>query len=337
MAVVEKNHKYSPFQRRVINELPKLVGDRAYNYELCANNHMQILIQGVDKPIHCASTPSDSRAFANACSEIRKRIKEAIADKSADGEPSEDPLMTVPKSSRLNKAYRYIVKAFRSNVEFIKEKEIQAISAENASIADLGEMRGRFIAVTFAYWCKESGVTPDDFTMQELDSLNVALSMHMNFCLPTKAYYAQIKKESMNKFANKTNDEVVQDGIIQAVMRAIEELREDGAEFGEINLDVEINKKPFSKTFPDSTVPPAPVLTVGEHLTGAFEKAETQEALAAELKQFDASKLDLLIAACEAAKAEQKKEADMKEVIRMMEEKGLSLEQISAFLGAQAA
>lgn len=335
MAVVEKNHKYSPFQRRVINELPKLVGDRAYNYELCANNHMQILIQCVDKPIHCASTPSDSRAFANACSEIRKRIKEA--DKPADGETSENPVVSVPKSSRLNKAYRHVVKAFRNSVELIKENEIYAISAENATIAVLGEMRGRFIAATLAQWCRANGVTPDYFTMQELDSLNVALAEHMNFSLPTKAYYAQVKKESMNKIADEANYQIVQDGIIRAVAVAIEELREDGAQFGDVKIDVEIDCKPFSNDFPDSTVPPAPVLTVGEHLTGAFEKAETQEALAAELKQFDASKLDLLIAACEAAKAEQKKEADMKEVIRMMEEKGLSLEQISAFLGAQAA
>lgn len=334
MAVVEKNHKYSPFQRRVINELPKLVGDRAYNYELCANNHMQILIQGVDKPIHCASTPSDSRAFANVSSEIRKRIKEA--DKPADGETSENPVVSVPKSSRLNKAYRHVIKAFRSNMDFIKESELEVI-LRGESLDAVEEIRAKFVATAIAYWLRQNRVMPTHFSQEELDSLNMALAKHLNFSLPTKAYYAQVKKESMNKIADEVNYEIVQDGIIRAVAVAIEELREDGAQFGDVKIDVEIDCKPFSNNFPDSTVPPAPVLTVGEHLTGAFEKAETQEALAAELKQFDASKLDLLIAACEAAKAEQKKEADMKEVIRMMEEKGLSLEQISAFLGAQAA
>lgn len=335
MAVVEKNHKYSPFQRRVINELPKLVGDRAYNYELCANNHMQILIQGVDKPIHCASTPSDSRAFANASSEIRKRIKEA--DKPADGETSENPVVSVPKNSRLNKAYRHVVKAFRNNMEFIKDSELNATSLGGANLDVVEEMRAKFVATAIAHWFRVNRVMPAHFSQEELDSLNMALAKHLNFSLPTKAYYAQVKKGLMNKIADEVNYEIVQDGIIRAVAVAIEELREDGAQFGDVKIDVEIDCKPFSNNFPDSTVPPAPVLTVGEHLTGAFEKAETQEALAAELKQFDASKLDLLIAACEAAKAEQKKEADMKEVIRMMEEKGLNLEQIAAFLGANAA
>lgn len=307
MAVVEKNHKYSPFQRQVLNERPKLVGDRVYNYELCANNHMQINIQGLDKPIYCSSTPSDSRAFAYAKSEIKNRIKEAETDEPAIGQTSEELAASVPECSRLNKAYRYVIKAFRTNIEFIKTEELKVLSLVGASLSDLEGLRERFIATVIGQWCRESGVMPAHFTVEELNSLNKALVEHVKFCLPSKAYYAQVKKESMNKLADEINYEVVQDGIIRAVNVAIEELREDGAQFGNVKIDVEIDYKPFSNKFPDSTVPPAPVLTVNEHLTGAFEKAEAQEALAPELKQFDTSKLDLLIAASEAAKAEQKK------------------------------
>lgn len=86
------HHKhYSPYQRQVISKLVGLLSgmDMKFQYSKCANNHLKITIDGVDRVFHTGSTPSDIRSMNNFMGDIRAELKRMNTKTAA---PQDEPL-----------------------------------------------------------------------------------------------------------------------------------------------------------------------------------------------------------------------------------------------------
>lgn len=361
---IENSKEYTKFQRDVIEAVAKLVGDRAFNYERCTTGHLKLYIEGLDKPIYCAGSPSDRRALANVKSIVRRSLKEA-KDAQELKEPSCNIDPVSPQGAKLGKVMRFVIKSFRDNRIEMEEKELDLVRATQ-KVDKIFSARRKFIGACVAKWMVSVGVVEGYFTEDDLAELESTLMEHVNFSMPTMAHYQQILREADEPEADTAQEPATEptpepeptaapeakpvlensgefldrmsSGIAalfgDSVKTSTEKPVADNLELPAPEPTPEPAPEPTPEPIPEPTPEPAPA-TGGTMLTEFL--SVTKDALTAALSGVTDEILDQLIAACETVKAERKKEADIADVMQYMQGKGLTLDQINQYFEANKA
>ncbi|MGL5949739.1 MAG: hypothetical protein ACRCYV_12065 [Aeromonas sp.] len=130
------DRRFTPFQKQVIREVPKLVYPRACDFEKTKTNHLKILVEGLDKPIFTSATPSDRRSLYNTLSEVQTKLRQAgialeeaastaLAAAADSGEVDLNVLDADPTQKMINR----MVRTLRSQTEQLEIKEQKHIDA----------------------------------------------------------------------------------------------------------------------------------------------------------------------------------------------------------------
>jgi hypothetical protein len=183
--------KYSKYQKSIIKSLTTTLGVIPFSYEKTQSNHLKVLIDGVEKPLYTSSTPSDINSQQNFMSLVRQEVR-AIDEKVNALEIKHDRTPTNKeiklKFSR-EKILIVILKSLRNIVPSLESREyklvidaasIEPISAHRKLLIDESIKRVRRDQKGLAY-----------MPIKELKTLKKDLKIHIDFILPSVAYYAK--------------------------------------------------------------------------------------------------------------------------------------------------
>lgn len=331
---IEHGKGYTKFQRDVIEAVSKLVGDRGFNYDKCATGHLSLYIEGLDKPIFCAGSPSDRRALANVKSMVRRSLKEA-KDENVLKAPSCDIDPVSKEGAKLGKVMRFVIKTFRDNKLELEAAELDAVRISGTP-EQIFDTRRDFIITAVAKWLSTVKAGPEYFTSEDADSLEKTLMEHINFSMPTMAHYQQALKDQPIEQAKENEDsgaflDRMSSGI-EALFNADISHTTQPTNDEATSPQVEPEPEPAPEPAPKPKPKPRPKSTTEKENPLTSFLSATPPVQLDTLKHVSDDMLDQLIAACEAAKAERKKEAAITDVIQYMQSKGLTIEQINEFM-----
>ncbi len=183
------NRTYSRYQRTVIDLLNKQLGDRPFSYEKAQNNHLKVLIDGVSRPIYTGSTPSDVKSGKNFMSEVNREIRKS--------QKTDDPSMTLvtpPQEqpsfqNKHSKLIRNLAKYIRQTRPSLMAKEIKIVEdAQNTE--DLLTHR-KTLKETLVQNALKNRKEDDYLLPKELRFIESEVNKHIEFTLPTMAYYSE--------------------------------------------------------------------------------------------------------------------------------------------------
>lgn len=185
-----KQINYSKYQKRVIKFLNDLLGtDTPFSYERAKNNHLKVLIEGIPKPMFTGSTPSDCKSINNFMAEVKRELK---ASKN-----SEDDVMELDKSTLTNmvkltndKLAQNCVKSLRTRITVLKAQEKESV-INSKCINGLNLKRIEIVkqSISLALQARKQGAY---LKAKELKTIEGVVHNHLNFMLPSMAYYAEL-------------------------------------------------------------------------------------------------------------------------------------------------
>ena len=346
--MVTVSRTYSAYQKNVIRSLTKLVGARAFRYEKAQNNHLKIHIEGVDKPIFTSSTPSDCKALENFMSQVRVMIR--AAEKQYPLEVK--VCVATPKQSHVcshEKMISSIVKNIRLMAADLQDKEVEMVF-EKQSVDGISEHRQQVIkkAISTALSHRKGGsyLIPSVIRCIEKD-----IAHHVDFILPTVAYYAEllVKHSAKTEYTLETSG-VVETDVTFDENELIDEVTENAAEKTALSLgdvfqlpqkqdgkEIKLNKQKLKNV--KKTIVNKPSHTVQQHV-GEDEMSMlmslTSEERITQVKVLTMTQIQTLVDDLKQAMVE-KHEEDIDDVIRLMAEKGLAIEDVMSRLNTNAA
>ncbi|TKF15645.1 hypothetical protein FCV43_18605 [Vibrio genomosp. F6] len=194
-----KQSSYSKYQKRVIKFLNDLLGtETPFSYERTQTNHLKVLIDGVPKPIFTGSTPSDCKSINNFMAEVKREIR---ASKQESSEPEQKVKPRLPFQLSNNKLIQGCVKSLRTRVETLTSQE-EGLVLEHKNVEGINPARVETVkhTVALALQTRKSGVYLKRKEMKEIED---TVMRHLNFMLPTAAYYAELL-DSKNKYQPKS-------------------------------------------------------------------------------------------------------------------------------------
>lgn len=195
-----KLSSYSKYQKRVIKFLNDLLGTEIpFSYERTQTNHLKVLIDGVSKPIFTGSTPSDCKTINNFMAEVKRELR---ASKQVPEQCEQKAKPRLPFQLSNDKLIQGCVKSLRTRVETLKSQE-EALVLENKNVDGINKARLDTVkhAVSLALQTRKSGVYLKRKEMKEIED---TVMRHLNFMLPTAAYYAELL-DSKNKYQPKSS------------------------------------------------------------------------------------------------------------------------------------
>lgn len=195
-----KQVTYTKYQKRVIKFLYDFLGnDYPFDYEKAQNNHLKVLIEGVPKPMYTSSTPSDMKSLVNFKSDIKREIKrlqtEALEQDS--DKPAEQSDQEHKKDHILKEAYKRLImtsiKNIRSKIDIFKSREEEFL-LEHRCLDGLKQFRLDNVrhVISQVIQQRKSGTY---LKHSEKKSIENEVLRHMNFLMPSIAYYS----DYMNK------------------------------------------------------------------------------------------------------------------------------------------
>ncbi|MEZ9366767.1 hypothetical protein AB4167_19870 [Vibrio sp. 10N.286.49.E11] len=183
-----KQSSYSKYQKRVIKFLNDQLGTATpFSYERTQTNHLKVLIDGVPKPIFTGSTPSDCKSINNFMAEVKREIR---ASKVEEDDCKPTPQLPNPIVVSNDKLIQGCIKSLRTRLPVLKSQEETRV-LETHELEDINSNRLDAVkhSISFALQARKDGVYIKRNEMKELEQ---AILKHLNFMLPTMAYYAEL-------------------------------------------------------------------------------------------------------------------------------------------------
>ncbi|WP_060981880.1 hypothetical protein [Vibrio crassostreae] len=183
-----KQSSYSKYQKRVIKFLNDQLGTATpFSYERTQTNHLKVLIDGVPKPIFTGSTPSDCKSINNFMAEVKREIRASKAEVD-DSKPT--PELPNPVKASNDKLIQGCIKSLRTRLPVLKSQEESRV-LETQELDDITPNRLDAVkhSISFALQARKDGVYIKRNEMKELEQ---AILKHLNFMLPTMAYYSEL-------------------------------------------------------------------------------------------------------------------------------------------------
>ena len=194
-----KQSSYSKYQKRVIKFLNDQLGtDTPFTYERTQTNHLKVLIDGVPKPIFTGSTPSDCKSINNFMAEVKREIR---ASKVEEGDCKPTLQLPTPIKVSNDKLIQGCIKSLRTRLPVLKSQEETHV-LETHEFDDINSNRLEAVkhSISFALQARKDGVYIKRNEMKELEQ---AILKHLNFMLPTMAYYSELLVNK-NKYSQKS-------------------------------------------------------------------------------------------------------------------------------------
>ncbi|MUK28876.1 hypothetical protein GNP44_02030 [Aliivibrio fischeri] len=185
-----KQTNYSKYQKRVIKFLNDLLGaDTPFTYERANNNHLKVLIDGVTKPLFTGSTPSDCKSINNFMAEVKRELKASKKEESKLSQPEKTGVVSAITLSN-DKLIQNCVKSLRTRITVLKEQEKESV-LNNKCINGLNLKRIEIVkhSVSLALQARKQGTY---LKPKELRTIEGMVHNHLNFMLPSMAYYAEL-------------------------------------------------------------------------------------------------------------------------------------------------
>ena len=333
---------YTSYQKRVIKAVTPLIGDRAFYYTKAKNNHLELKIEGIDKPLYTGATPSDCKSFENFMSQVRSKLRASedqhkIPEKNTISEPYH-------RSSGLEqyeKIVRNTVKHCRTNMDLWVKRERDFIIEQN-NAQGVNEYRQKTIkeAINKALSTRRNA----EYVTESIKrSITKEISHHINFMLPNSAYYSDIlaqaeinkKRDEDTSVAEvdtvKTDDEIIE----------LEASHSTSTSFSLSQLIQSQHPKIMRNRRKKNTIKPNVIKEVQKTESKSKAKEALQEKQTdsldvfaiegservQQLKKLTSEQAQHLLVDLQQAITE-KHEDDLKEVISLIEEKGLNIQEI---------
>lgn len=193
-----KLSSYSKYQKRVIKFLNDLLGtDTPFSYERTQTNHLKVLIDGVPKPIFTGSTPSDCKSINNFMAEVKRELRSSKAEQ-GDSQPT--PKLVNPTKASNDKLIQGCVKSLRTRLPILKsQEESRVLDAQKLDDINTKRLEAVKHSISFALQARKDGVY---IKRNEMKGIEQAILKHLNFMLPTMAYYSELLA-SQNKYIKK--------------------------------------------------------------------------------------------------------------------------------------
>lgn len=191
-----KQSSYSKYQKRVIKFLNDQLGTATpFSYERTQTNHLKVLIDGVPKPIFTGSTPSDCKSINNFMAEVKREIRASKAEVD-DSKPT--PQLPNPVKASNDKLIQGCIKSLRTRLPVLKSQEESRVF-ETQELDDITPNRLDAVkhSISFALQARKGGVY---IKRNEMKGIEQAILKHLNFMLPTMAYYSEFL---VNKYHQK--------------------------------------------------------------------------------------------------------------------------------------
>jgi hypothetical protein len=318
---------YSRYQKRAIKFLSEFLGtSRPFSYVKANNNHLKVLIKGVPKPIYTGCTPSDCRSIKAFMAEVKRAVKESDNPRPENAAISYNETAVVQKhqfheiTARQEKIIQSVVRAMRNRIEVIKAKEEEMVMVD-LSFDEVGNSRKSVIKEGLDLALK-SNKQGSYFTAKELKKMSESVREHLDFMLPTMAYYSD--KLYANRLSGKqqlTTDlssvSPVEDK--QEVCRIDKESDETRSTKSEVKPEIRANVSNCKDKVAKKSNPIAQIVNMG-----------------VKSRQLHLRKLTLLQAKSLISDIEQAMEAnreqDMRQVINLIKEKQLCIDEIANHL-----
>ncbi len=199
---MSKQVNYSKYQKRVIKFLNELLDvDTPFTYERTQNNHLKVLIDGVDKPLYTGSTPSDRKSLNNFIAEVKRAIKVGQTEVEEIEQPSLFEKNTLANLSQVShdKLIKTCVKALRARLDVLKEQEEKLVLDEQC-MDGIEKKRTEIIksSVAIALQNRKNCLY---ITAKEKRSIEEMVRNNLDFMLPSLENYAT-QLNSIPKFKN---------------------------------------------------------------------------------------------------------------------------------------
>lgn len=190
---------FSKYQRRVIKFLTDYLGtEPPFTYERAQNNHLKVLIDGVPKPMFTGSTPSDSKTLNNFMAEVKREVRASRQD-SEEAAVTRKPILPNPIQISHDRLIQNTVKSLRTRLDALKSKE-EGIVLEHKSPDVLVSHRAETVkqSLALALQARKQGVY---LKPKEVRKLENKIGQHLDFMLPTAAFYAELL-DAKKKYKN---------------------------------------------------------------------------------------------------------------------------------------
>ena len=211
-------NSYSKYQKRVIKFLNELLGtETPFSYEKTQTNHLKVLINGVGKPLFTGSTPSDCKSLNNFMAEVKRELRSVTSEVVQLEESIQPTLPSVVKQSH-DKLIKSCVKSLRTRISVLKSQE-KAKILKAGTVGGLKTLRTGTIkhSIKAALQSRKQGCY---LTPNELKKVEDVVKNHLDFMMPTTAYYAtilesrnvselEVKQEKVSNCNPKNNTKVV--------------------------------------------------------------------------------------------------------------------------------
>ncbi|MFS1460752.1 hypothetical protein BCU40_005915 [Vibrio lentus] len=194
-----KQSSYSKYQKRVIKFLNDQLGtDTPFTYERTQTNHLKVLIDGVPKPIFTGSTPSDCKSINNFMAEVKREIR---ASKVEEGDCKPTLQLPTPIKVSNDKLIQGCIKSLRTRLPVLKsQEETHVLETHEFDDINFNRLEAVKHSISFALQARKDGVYIKRNEMKELEQ---AILKHLNFMLPTMAYYSELLVNK-NKYSQKS-------------------------------------------------------------------------------------------------------------------------------------
>lgn len=180
----------SKYQKHIVKELTNLIGVTIpFTYEKAKNNHLKVLIDGIEKPMFTGSTPSDRNSAKNFIAQVKRALKDLNMDKE-DEQPIATNRASHYQSFQLKEADKIIeccIKSLRTRKDFLCEKEREYM-LEQRDLDLLHPYRSEVVKLTVEHAMKQRKQA-GYFRPKQLKVLEQSVKKHFDFAMPTKADY----------------------------------------------------------------------------------------------------------------------------------------------------
>ena len=209
---MNKLRSYSKYQKNIIKSLGKELGSTIpFKFEKTKNNHLKVLIDGLDRPFYTACTPSDRKSGVNFIGDVRSALKMQNISPDVTVRPVKLNTVQHLQKSFFDKVIDSCLRNLRSTTSTIAKREKKVV-LENGHTNDLKRGRNK-IAEMVIKRAKSQVKQKCYLPHSENLSLNAQVLQHLDYMLPPLAYYAELLKET--NLASNKDDSVIEQTIEQ--------------------------------------------------------------------------------------------------------------------------
>jgi len=311
---------YTKYQKRVIKLLSDLLGIQTpFTYERAKNNHLKVLIDGVAKPMYTGSTPSDCKSINNFMADVKREVKASKLETVETLKPAKANLINLIKQSN-DKLIQGSVKSLRTRIPTLKTQE-ETLVLESRNLEGINTKRLEIVKHSLKH-ILQSRKQGAYIKAKEMADIENTVMTHLNFMLPTMAYYAELlnnknkyqvkQEEQVNKLTS-VEEKVVINSAEQPNKKEIKEL-------------INVNESLIKKKIPEKIV--NEVATINKNSDSATElMAMSPNNRVSLLRNLTKAQALTLINDIHHAMA-QNREEDIEAVVNLIRDKELPLEAI---------